>query len=447
MKTNSRSNQLIRNIVIMGDFVALNILLWFFSWLYPGLDNWTQDRIYVLFMTENMAMLLSQWKFSTRVHERRVTVIDMWQQVTWLIGTQVVLTYVLLKVLTGRLPFIGRVINVVLAFGPLLYMGMIGLRILERYLIKRYRRLGGNIRTVLLIGEDPAMDRLEKLLKDDPARGYRILKEGRELSELKGIDEVYCCLPRSQKEEIRDIARYCDAHVIRFYYVRPEEEDLGIDMKVEQIEDMRIYTMYEVPLADPVNKILKRLFDIVFSFVVLLGCALLFPFLAIIIKMQSPGPVLFKQLRTGMNGKDFWCYKFRSMHVNKEADSLQATEHDPRKFAFGDLMRKTNIDELPQFWCVLLGDMSVVGPRPHMLKHTEEYSQLIEKYMVRHFIKPGITGWAQVTGFRGETKELWQMEERVKRDIWYAENWSIWLDLRIIWMTIKTIFIHDKKAY
>lgn len=135
------------------------------------------------------------------------------------------------------------------------------------------------------------------------------------------------------------------------------------------------------------------------------------------------------------------------MDVNDDSDIVQATKDDPRKFPFGDFMRRTNIDELPQFWNVLKGDMSVVGPRPHMLKHTEIYSQLIGKYMVRHFVKPGLTGWAQVSGFRGETKELWQMEERVKRDIWYMEHWSIWLDLRIILKTIRLLFTVDKNAY
>jgi putative colanic acid biosynthesis UDP-glucose lipid carrier transferase len=192
---------------------------------------------------------------------------------------------------------------------------------------------------------------------------------------------------------------------------------------------------------------LKRCFDIVLSLVFLIPTAIIFPFIFIIIKIQSPGPVLFKQKRTGLDGNTFNCLKFRSMHVNKDADRLQATENDPRKFPFGNFMRKTNIDELPQLLNVLKGDMSIVGPRPHMLAHTELYAALVEKYMVRHFVKPGITGWAQVTGFRGETKELWQMEGRVKRDIWYMENWSIWLDIRIIWITAKTIFIHDKHAY
>jgi putative colanic acid biosynthesis UDP-glucose lipid carrier transferase len=136
------------------------------------------------------------------------------------------------------------------------------------------------------------------------------------------------------------------------------------------------------------------------------------------------------------------------MNISDDADLKQATLDDPRKFAFGRFMRATNIDELPQFFNVLIGNMSIVGPRPHMLHHTEQYSQLIDKYMVRHFAKPGITGWAQVNGFRGETKELWQMEERVKKDIWYIENWSFWLDVRIIYMTIRDIILgNNENAY
>jgi putative colanic acid biosynthesis UDP-glucose lipid carrier transferase len=213
------------------------------------------------------------------------------------------------------------------------------------------------------------------------------------------------------------------------------------------MDDMEIYPTYENPLQNPVNKFLKRAFDIFFSLIFLIPTALIFPFVWMIMKVQSPGPLLFKQKRTGLDGKDFEMLKFRSMHVNADADRVQATKDDPRKYPFGNFMRKANIDELPQFLNVLRGDMSIVGPRPHMLAHTEQYSKLIDKYMVRHFVKPGLTGWAQVTGFRGETRELWQMEGRVQRDIWYMEHWSIWLDIRIIWLTIKTFFVHDEHAY
>ena len=246
---------------------------------------------------------------------------------------------------------------------------------------------------------------------------------------------------------VNRLSHFCDQHMIRFYYIPVSVETLGINLKRELIDDIEVYTTYENPLGNPVNKVIKRLFDVVVSSLALLLMLPFLPIIALIIKCQSPGPIIFKQLRTGIDGHKFMMYKFRSMHVNSDADKVQATKDDPRKYAFGNFMRKTNIDELPQFWNVLKGDMSIVGPRPHMLAHTEMYSQLIGKYMVRHFMKPGVTGWAQVTGFRGETSELWQMEGRVKRDIWYMEHWSIWLDFRIIWLTIKSLFVHDEHAY
>ena len=233
--------------------------------------------------------------------------------------------------------------------------------------------------------------------------------------------------------------------MIKFYYVATAEEKLNL--QPVQMDDLEVMGTYSSPLEDPLNRLLKRLVDILLSAILLVPTVLLLPLIAIIIKCQSPGSIFFRQRRTGLDGREFWCWKFRSMHVNSTADSQQATEDDPRKFPFGNFMRKTSIDELPQFWNVLRGDMSIVGPRPHMLAHTEQYDKLIDRYMVRHFVKPGITGWAQVTGFRGETRELWQMEGRVERDIWYIQHWSLWLDLRIIWLTFKTIFKRDDKAY
>lgn len=163
--------------------------------------------------------------------------------------------------------------------------------------------------------------------------------------------------------------------------------------------------------------------------------------------MSSPGPVFFKQRRTGYRGKEFVCYKFRTMKVNNDSDNKQASKNDPRKTKIGNILRKTNIDELPQFYNVLKGEMSIVGPRPHMVKQTEDYSALIDKYMLRHIIKPGITGWAQVNGFRGETKELWQMQKRVEYDVWYAENWNFMLDIKIIIKTIINAIRGDKNAF
>ncbi len=163
--------------------------------------------------------------------------------------------------------------------------------------------------------------------------------------------------------------------------------------------------------------------------------------------MTSPGPVFFKQKRTGYLGRDFYCWKFRTMHVNRDADARQATRNDNRVTKFGHFLRHTSIDELPQFINVWLGDMSVVGPRPHMLKHTDDYRKIIKRYMVRHFIKPGITGWAQIKGFRGQTEEVWQMEKRVENDVWYIEHWSFLLDLKIVFLTIINVFKGEDNAY
>ena len=192
---------------------------------------------------------------------------------------------------------------------------------------------------------------------------------------------------------------------------------------------------------------LKRAFDIVFSSVVLIFSPLVFIPVAIGVKMSSPGPVFFRQERTGLQGRRFHCLKFRTMRVNSDADSVQATSDDPRKTAFGNFLRRTSIDELPQFINVFLGDMSVVGPRPHMVKQTEDYTRIIDKYMVRHTIKPGITGWAQISGYRGLTDELWKMEKRVEYDVWYIEHWNFFLDLKIIFRTVVNAFKGEENAY
>ena len=260
-------------------------------------------------------------------------------------------------------------------------------------------------------------------------------------------DELYVSLPREYNEIIHKLSRLCDKFGKRFFYVPPYDDLLKISLREIRVDDISIFTTHESPLRSLDNMFVKRLFDILFSIPISLAVIFIYPILAVIIKYQSPGPVLFKQVRTGMDGKDFVCYKFRSMHINKDADKIQATQTDRRKFPFGAFMRRTSIDELPQFWNVLRGDMSVVGPRPHMLAHTKMYQDLIEQYMVRHLVKPGITGWAQVTGYRGETKELWQMKGRIERDLWYIENWSFWLDARIIWMTFKSILSHNDMAY
>lgn len=192
----------------------------------------------------------------------------------------------------------------------------------------------------------------------------------------------------------------------------------------------------------------KRLFDIAVAlFAVVFVLSWLAPLLALLIKLESRGPVFFKQLRTGRNNKPFYCLKFRSMRLNTDADHKQATKGDKRVTRLGAFMRKTNLDELPQFINVLKGEMSVVGPRPHMLQHTENYASLIENFMVRHQVSPGITGLAQVAGHRGETKDTSAMVQRVNADIHYIQNWSFWLDVKIVLLTLRNCVRGEKNAY
>ena len=482
MSTNNRTNSLIKGVVIVADFLLLNILLLLFFHLSPLVTGWESTKIRIFFITLNVALLIGQYYRSPIIHLRNVVLEEIAKRVLGLAIITIVLAYIIMKGISLSHTRVGIQL---ISFGIIWTISLFVSRYVERQVIKSYRKLGRNTRMATFIGSDPELIGILRRLKDDATLGYQLKgyygdehleKLVDEIEELKNNknepvrlkrlgsyeellevikkdeeldlgDELYMCVSRMDRDSIRDVSKYCDRHVVRFFYVPVSVETIGLNLKREMLDDMEVFTTYENPLQNSVNKAVKRLFDIVLSIVFLIPTALIFPFVWIIMKIQSPGPVFFKQLRTGLDGKDFEMLKFRSMHVNADADKVQATKDDPRKYPFGNFMRKSNIDELPQFLNVLKGDMSIVGPRPHMLAHTEQYSQLIDKYMVRHFVKPGVTGWAQVTGFRGETSELWQMEGRVKRDIWYMEHWSIWLDIRIIWMTIKTIFVHDRNAY
>ena len=262
------------------------------------------------------------------------------------------------------------------------------------------------------------------------------------------VDEIYCTLPGTQDDKIVKLLDIAEKKMIRFYIVPEFYRNVKKSLVMELMESIPLLTTRREPLQSAYNRALKRAFDIVFSLSILIFVfPILYVLVGALIKMSSKGPVLFRQKRTGLYGREFMCYKFRTMKVNDQADTLQAVKNDPRKTRIGDFLRRTNLDEFPQFINVLMGDMSVVGPRPHMLKHTEQYSALIDKYMVRHLVKPGVTGWAQVTGYRGETKTLEQMEGRVKRDVWYIENWSFMLDLKIIAVTVLNMLRGEKNAY
>lgn len=455
MNTNNKTNSLIKWGVIAGDFIVLNLVLVAFAFWHPRMGGWSWTQIRIFMLNCNVALMIGEWYFHTIIHERVVSGGEVLRRIVLLTMTQTVMAYLLMKVVDLRLP-VGWLL---VGAGTVCFALFTLKRLLERTAVKWYRERGGNSRTVTFVGSDPEIQRVTKHLLNDPTTGYRmigqygdeqiqyLLENLNHPEQLNISDEMFVCLSTRDRDIIHRLSRFCDQHMVQFHYVPLSVESIQLEMKREFISDIEVYTSHRSPLQIPLNRAVKRLFDIMASLGMLLVTGLILPIVYIIIKIQSPGPLFFKQRRTGLDGKTFMIYKFRSMHVNQEADKVQATKDDERKFPFGNLMRMTNIDELPQSWNVLKGEMSIVGPRPHMIAHTEMYSKLIDKYMVRHFVKPGMTGWAQITGFRGETKELWQMEERVKRDIWYIEHWSIWLDFRILWLTVKCIFVKDKNAY
>ncbi len=262
-----------------------------------------------------------------------------------------------------------------------------------------------------------------------------------------GVEEVFVSIDPNHIEDLSELIKEGERQCVRLKFV----PDLTTDdnkFKFEQMGSFTVMCARNEPLENIENRFKKRLFDIVISsLVIVFILSWLYPLLAIIIKIQNPGPVFFKQLRTGRDNKPFLCYKFRSMRINKDSDNRQAVANDDRITPIGRILRKTSLDEFPQFINVFLGNMSIIGPRPHMLSHTEEYREIIEKYMVRQFLKPGISGWAQVNGYRGETKEHYLMEKRVEMDIWYMENWSVMLDIKIIFLTVINIFKGEENAY
>jgi Undecaprenyl-phosphate glucose phosphotransferase len=262
------------------------------------------------------------------------------------------------------------------------------------------------------------------------------------------VDEIYYTLPLTYTAKIKEFISFTDKNMIRFKIIPDFRSFPFKRVNIDFFEDVPVITFRQEPLTDIVNQMLKRAFDVVFSFlVIVLLLSWLYPLIALLIKISSKGPILFKQVRSGLNNEEFMCFKFRSMAQNEDANDLQATKGDARITKIGSFLRKSSLDEMPQLINVFMGDMSVVGPRPHMLKHTEEYSALIGKYMVRQLVKPGITGAAQVKGYRGETKELKDMEGRVRADVWYIENWTLALDINLVALTVWNVIKGDEKAY
>lgn len=465
MELNKKEGFLIQWLIGIGDLIVLNLL--FFVVYYELGSYYTSaiaSNIREVVLLLNFCYFFSLYFVPLQVH-LAIVYIDKIVQRAFVLVTFMMFLFATCLIFLN----VGDVLATFLVVYYLSAVVVFSLwRVIVRMTLKMYRRKGYNFKKVIIVGAGKNGMELYRLMKNDLSYGFNILGFFDDNLALKAVlpnylgmthqvedyvmandvDEIYCTLPGTNDEKILRLMNFAEKHMIRFFIVPEFYRNIKKSLVMEMIETMPVLTVRREPLQAVYNRALKRSFDILFSSIVLVTIyPIMYVVIGLMIKLTSPGPVLFRQMRTGLYGKDFKCYKFRTMRVNAEADLIQAAKDDPRKTSIGDFLRRTNLDEFPQFINVFLGDMSVVGPRPHMLKHTEQYSALIDKYMIRHLVKPGITGWAQVTGYRGETRTIEQMEGRVKRDVWYIENWSFFLDLKIIVVTVLNMFKGEKNAY
>ena len=456
MKQEVRYAHLINTLVVVGDLIILNLVFVIMFELFKSYLDWDViGNFRRLLFAFNLSYIPTINFFSIKLAERIVYAEKIVSNVFWFICFHAMIFIVLIMMMklenVSRLYFVGLY--------SVLFIVLICWRLCIRFALKNYRKRGFNFKNIIIIGAGKNGISLYNEMKSDVGYGYRIMgffednpvnipsdsvclgpvDKAKEYITNNPIDEVYCTLPESAERKIVDLMNFCESNMIHFMLVPTLRRYVKKQMKLDSIGDIPVFLMREEPLQYPFNKFVKRTFDILFSTVFL--CTLfpiLYIIIGIIIKADSPGPVLFKQKRTGLKGSDFVCYKFRTMRVNKDADVKQATKNDARTTKIGAFLRKTNLDELPQFVNVLIGNMSVVGPRPHMLKHTIEYSAMIDKYMLRHLAKPGITGWAQVNG---RNNISWT--KKFELDVWYVDHCSFALDVKIILMTIKKVLFRE----
>lgn len=463
-----RYSWVIRPLLILLDLFSVNILALYFF-------NFNEEEMYF---------------FSDKILNNRHFLYLIYSVFLWLISTSLLNFYKVyrytsvLNILTLLVKqssvyailffaFIGafRSVNTSI-FNSLSYLGAsflcIGfLKFISYYLLKTFRKLlKGNLRQIVIIGKSSSAQELHKLAVNNTELGYNIKasfgnKSFRNykgnikdsflfLEQNYGIDEVFCSIDEFTEVEVNKMVSLSELNYFNLKFLQDQTPELTKRLKADYYNYLQVLSLQEVTLNKDLNAVIKRVFDVVFSlFTIIFIMSWLVPIVFILIKLDSKGPLFYKHKRNGINYKEFICYKFRSLKVNKEQKGTYVSSNDDRVTNVGRFLRRTSLDEMPQFFNVLLGDMSVVGPRPHMLSYTEDYSKQIDKYnfIFRHNVKPGITGLAQIKGYRGEIRSKEDIINRVKYDNFYIENWSLILDLKIILETIFNVFRGQKQAY
>jgi len=378
-----------------------------------------------------------------------------------ILKSQVTFIFVHLLVIASLITFFNKsypwltIITIYLLFAPLFFAYRLVAFYTRRVLIDEPK-----FRNYVLIGRNELSSEIRKFYMINPQMNYRFrgyvagnesginIAAIREFCSFNEVQEIICCVSQNDEESLNKLVNFGLDSLIKVRVVFESAATYPQAIQLERFERLPGKNLTAVPLDDPLNQLVKRVFDIIFS---ALFCVLvlswLIPLVGLFIKLDSKGPVFFSQPRNGLSNKPFNCLKFRSMVSNQQSESLQATKNDARVTKFGSFLRKSSIDELPQFINVLLGDMSVIGPRPHPVKLNEKFSPTITNIMSRHYVRPGITGLAQCMGYRGETANFADMENRFKLDRYYIENWSFWLDSKIVFLTVVSLIRGSDKAY
>ena len=440
------------------DYLLINVaFLAAYSYRFDGLSTFIPNQYLQLLLFYNLAWAASAFVLDTY---RLIRFTDYTKLMTDLV--KILIVHLLLVAAFNGLvkTYYSRLMLIYIYSALILLIPL--WRLLFIYLLRQSRIQGQLLKKAIVVGYSSEARELLRFFKDQPEQGYKVeaiidnnfpgatVKMNQLYNFLNSnkVDEVFCSVSAFNRKQLAALVDFCENNLLRLRLL-PEYKGFGYSkLKIDFYGHIPLLFLRPIPLDLTFNRFLKRSFDIVFSlFVIVFILSWLLPIIAIFIKMDSKGSVFFKQKRSGLQNEDFYCLKLRTMAKNSESDAKQAQKGDMRITKVGTFLRKTSLDELPQFFNVLMGDMSVVGPRPHMVLHTQEYSKIIDRYMVRHLIKPGITGLSQVKGFRGETEDPAKMKNRVKVDIFYMEHWSIWLDLKVIFLTVYNVFRKEENAF
>ncbi|MCR9249725.1 MAG: undecaprenyl-phosphate glucose phosphotransferase [bacterium] len=447
---------------LIADLISLNVSIGLAN-LYR-FDNllYVDEKYGVLHLFLNITWMAIF--YSTKLHEsnRESKILDVINKV--LLALVINLSIIFAMWVATRSYFYSRehLFYTYLSFSFLI----ITWRVVFYYSIRIYRRKGYNYRNVMVVGYGETAHGIVNYIKNNPSLGYRfhgyldnkepigkngvignVLELEKSCKEHE-IDMIFCCLPRLYDDEIKTIVDYAENNLIAVKVISRFSTLINKNLSIQRFGEIPVMNVGAIPLDNSFNRFIKRAFDIIFSLIVIISLlSWLMPLIALLIKLESKGPVFFRQYRNGRGNNKFKIFKFRTMKVHEDTNVTQAKKNDSRITKLGSFLRKTSIDELPQFLNVLSGDMSVVGPRPHAIPHNEEYQKKIDRFIQRHAVKPGITGLAQAKGYRGETTQFSAMYGRVKLDRFYVKNWSLLLDLKIILLTIVSVVRGQETAY